>query len=416
MFGDGVMLPILHVDMNAFYASCHQAKDPTLKGKPILVAGDPKKRNGIILTASYEARRYGVKVAMPNWQAKKLCPQAIFVEPDYDLYVKNSRKVMEILGRFTPLVEVFSIDEAWLDVTGCERLFGDSVTIAQKIRDAIRSELDLLCSIGISSNKLLAKMASDLKKPNAITVLAPEDVPKVIWPLPVEELFGVGPRMAEHLNRMNIKTIGDLARIPQELLSKAFGLNGRYLHLWANGIDTSPVDPHAMDEAKSMGHSVTLPKDITSYEEAETVLLSLSEQVGRRVRRENYMGRTVTITLRDNSFCTITRSATISYTNSTEDIYNLAKKLLYSNWDGKTPLRLLGVSLSQLVKEFEQLSLFDTDEKKRKLNKVIDEIKDRFGDGVIFRAKLLNDEELNRRKLGKSDNNAPALRGIRRKV
>jgi len=413
MFGDGTMLPILHVDMNAFYASCHQAKDPSLKGKPVLVAGDPKKRNGIILTASYEARKYGVKATMPNWQAKKLCPHAIFVEPNYDLYVKTSQKVMEILGRFTPLVEVFSIDEAWLDVTGCEKLFGDSVTIAHKIQASIREELDLSCSIGVSSNKLLAKMASDLKKPNAVTVLPPEDVPKILWPLPVDELFGVGRRMAEHLSRMNIKTIGDLAQIPQELLTKAFGLNGRYLHLWANGVDTSTVDPHAMDDAKSMGHSVTLPKDITSYEEAETVLLSLSEQVGRRVRRENYMGRTVTITLRDNTFCTITRSATISYTNSTEDIYSLAKKLLYSNWDGKTPLRLLGVSLSQLVKEFEQVSLFDTDEKKRKLNRVVDEIKDRFGDGVIFRAKLLNDGELNRRKLGKSDTNAPALKGIR---
>jgi len=407
------MLPILHVDMNAFYASCHQAKDPSLKGKPIMVAGDPKKRNGIILTASYEARKYGVKATMPNWQAKKLCPHAIFVKPDYELYVRTSQKVMEILGRFTPLVEVFSIDEAWLDVTGCERLFGDSVTIAHKIQTAIKSELDLLCSIGVSSNKLLAKMASNLKKPNAVTVLPPEDVPKVLWPLPVDELFGVGRRMAEHLNRMNIKTIGDLAKVPQGLLNKAFGLNGVYLHLWANGMDTSPVDPHAMDEAKSMGHSVTLPKDITSYEEAETVLLFLAEQVGRRIRRENYMGRTVTITLRDNTFCTITRSATISYTNSTEDIYSLAKKLLYCNWDGRTPLRLLGVSLSQLVKDFEQLSLFDNDEKKRKLNKAIDQIKDRFGDGIIFRAKLLNDEELNIRKLGKSDNNAPELRGIK---
>lgn len=408
------MLPILHVDMNAFYASCHQAKDPSLRGKPILVAGDPKKRTGIILTASYEARRYGVKTAMPNWQAKQLCPHAIFIKPDYDLYVRTSQKVMEILGKFTPLVEVFSIDEAWLDVTGCEGLFGDSVTIAHKIQEAIRTELDLSCSIGVSSNKLLAKMASDLKKPNAITVLSADDVPRMLWPLPVDKLFGVGSRMAEHLNLMNIKTIGDLARVPQELLEGVFGLNGRYLHLWANGIDTSTVDPHAGEDAKSMGHSITLPKDITSYEEAETVLLSLSEQVGRRIRRENYMGRTVTITLRDNTFCTITRSATVSYTNSTEDIYNLAKKLLYSNWDGKTPLRLLGVSISQLVKEFEQKSLFDNDEKKRKLNKVIDQIKDKFGDGAIFRAKLLNDEELNRRKLGKSDNNAPTLRGIKR--
>jgi DNA polymerase-4 len=393
------VLPILHVDMNAFYASCHQAKDPSLKGKPVMVAGDPKKRNGIILTASYEARRYGVKTAMPKWQAEKLCPQAVFIKPDYDLYLKTSQKVMSILGRFSPQIEIFSIDEAWLDVTGCERLFGDSVAIARKIQAAIAKELDLLCSIGVSCNKLLAKMASDMKKPNAITVLTAEDVPKLLWPLPVNELFGVGRRMAEKLKRMNIKTIGDLAEAPQEFLEKAFGLNGSYLHLWANGIDDSAVNPHSMDDAKSMGHSITLPKDITSFGDAEIVLLFLSEQVGRRVRRENYMGRTVTVTLRYASFDTITRSVTIFYTNSTEDIYNASRKLLYSNWDGKTPLRLLGVSLSNLVKEFDQVSLFDNEKKKRKLNRVMDEIKDRFGDDAIFRAKLLDDKELNERKL-----------------
>lgn len=407
------MLPIIHVDMNAFYASCHQAEDPALKGKPVLVAGDPKKRNGIILTASYEARRFGVKTAMPNWQAKRLCPQAIFIKPDYDLYVRTSSRVMDILGRFTPLVEVFSIDEAWLDVTGCEGLFGDSVTIAQKIQKAIRQELYLPCSVGVSCNKLLAKMASDMKKPMGLTVLAPEDVPQMLWPLPVDELFGVGHRMAERLREMNITTIGDLARVPEELLRQAFGLNGRYLHLAANGIDDSPVDPHSMDSARSMGHSTTLPRDVTGFEEAEMVLLSLSEQVGRRVRRENYMGRTVTITLRDASFGTITRSVTVPYTCATEDIYAAARKLLHAHWDGKTPLRLLGVSLSQLVKEFEQVSIFKEDEKKNKLNQVIDEIKDRFGDGAIFRAKLLKDDGLNERKLGKTANNAPALRGIR---
>ncbi|HHW01424.1 MAG TPA: DNA polymerase IV [Thermoanaerobacterales bacterium] len=407
------MLPIIHVDMNAFYASCHQAQDHTLKGRPVLVAGDPQKRNGIILTASYEARRFGVKTAMPNWQAKRLCPHAIFIKPDYDLYVRTSSRVMDILGRFTPLVEVFSIDEAWLDVTGCEGLFGDSVTIAQKIQKAIQQELDLPCSVGVSCNKLLAKMASDMKKPMGLTVLAPEDVPQMLWPLPVDELFGVGHRMAERLREMNITTIGDLARVPEELLQQAFGLNGRYLHLAANGIDDSPVDPHSMDSAKSMGHSTTLPRDVTSFEEAEMVLLSLSEQVGRRVRRENYMGRTVTLTLRDASFGTITRSVTIPYTCATDDIYAAALKLLHAHWDGKTPLRLLGVSLSQLIKEFEQVSLFKEDEKKNKLNQVVDEIKDRFGDGAIFRAKLLKDEDLNERKLGKTGNNAPALRGIR---
>ncbi|ADL07240.1 DNA polymerase IV [Thermosediminibacter oceani] len=382
------MLSILHVDMNAFYASCHQALDPSLKGKPVIVAGDPKKRNGIVLTASYEARKFGVKTAMPNWQARKLCPHAVFIKPDYRLYVATSHRVLEILQRFSPVVEVFSIDEAWLDVTGCEGLFGDAVTIAEKIQRTVIEELSLPCSVGVSCNKLLAKMASDMKKPMGITVITPEDVPDVIWPLPVDELFGVGPRLAERLKKMNINTIGDLAAVPVEMLEAAFGLVGRHIHLFANGIDDSPVDPHSMDDARSMGHSITLPRDVETWDEAEAVLLSLAEQVGRRVRRGNYVGRVVTVTLRDSSFSTITRSTTIPHTSATEDIYAAAKRLLRSNWDGRTPLRLLGVSLSGLIREFDQISVFEADEKKKRLNRVIDEIRERFGDNAIFRAKL----------------------------
>jgi len=380
------MLNILHVDMNAFYASCHQAKDPSLKGKPVIVAGDPKKRNGIVLTASYEARAYGVKTAMPNFQAKKLCPHAVFLKPDYFLYVEMSERVMDILRRFTPDVEVFSVDEAWLDVSGCERLFGDSVEIAGKIQRTIKEELDLPCSIGISCNKILAKMASDLKKPAGITVLHPEEVPGVIWPLPVEELYGVGRKMAQKLYSMGIKTIGDLAGIPVEFLESSFGVIGRQLHLWANGIDDSPVNPEFSKGEKSIGHSITLPKDINTFEEAKAVLLSLSEQVGRRVRRKKIVGRVVTLTLRDDSFLTRTRSATIPYTNTTEDIYRTAKKLLENNWDGKTPLRLLGVSLSGLTRDFEQISIFSGEEKIKRLNKIVDEIKDKYGEGAICRA------------------------------
>lgn len=399
------MLPILHVDMNAFYASCHQARNPLLKGKPILVAGDPKKRNGIVLTASYEARKYGVKTAMPNWQAKRLCPHAIFISPDYSLYAENSQQIMKILGQFTPTVEIFSIDEAWLDVTGCQSLFGDSVKIAHRIQNTIKAKLDLPCSIGVSYNKLLAKMASDMKKPMGITIISQGDVPEKLWFLPVEELFGVGRQMAKRLKSINIKTIGDLANVSVKLLEDSFGVNGRYLHLWANGIDKTPVDPNSRDKAKSMGHSTTLPENITSYDDAKGVLLFLSEEVGRRVRRENYMGRTVTLTLRDSSFNTITRSSTISYTNTTEDIYYTAKRLLYSHWNEDPPLRLIGVSLSQLTKEMHQISIFDKDEKKQKLNQVIDEIKDKFGDDAIFRAKLLEDVKLNKHKFGRTKNN-----------
>lgn len=382
------MLSIIHVDMNAFYASCHQAMDPSLKGKPVMVAGDPKKRNGIILTGSYEARKFGVKTGMPNWQARKLCPHAIFLRPDHALYADVSNKVMDILNRYSPLMEIFSIDEAWLDVRGCEGLFGDSIEIGKRIQREIFEELDISCSVGVSCNKLLAKMASDMQKPAGFTVLKFEDVPQKLWPLPVEELFGVGRRMAQHLNAMNINTIGDLAHVPVRLLEGEFGLNGRYLHMAANGIDDSPVIPNYLTNPKSMGHSITLSKDVTSWDEAERVLLSLSERVGRRVRKENFTGRTVTISLRDTSFYTITRSVTINYTNTTDDIFNAAKKLLHANWDGKTPLRLLGVSLSQLEKKCEQISFFESDEKKKKLNEVVDEIKDRFGEEAIFRASL----------------------------
>lgn len=395
------MLPIIHVDMNAFYASCHQAVDPSLKGKPILVAGDPKKRNGIILTASYEARKFGVKTAMLNWQARRLCPNAIFIQPDHKLYGNISRQVMKILGQFTPTVEIFSIDEAWLDVTGCESLFGDSIKIAYKIQNTIKSKLDLSCSIGVSYNKLLAKMASDMKKPEGITVISQDDVPIRLWPLSVDRLFGVGQKMAKQLKELNIETIGDLANVPVKLLEDSFGINGKCLHLWANGVDKTPVDPTSKDKAKSMGHSTTLPENITSYDDAKVVLLFLSEEVGRRVRRENYMGRTVTLTLRDSSFNTITRSSTISYTNTTDDIYNTAKRLLYNHWNEDPPLRLIGVSLSQLTKELHQISIFDKDEKKQKLNKVIDEIKDKFGDEAIFRAKLLEGSNLDKRKFRK---------------
>lgn len=391
------MLTILHVDMNAFYASCHQAVDPSLRGRPVIVAGDPKKRNGIVLTASYEARKFGVRTAMPLWEAKRLCPKAIFLKPDYRLYVEFSHRAMEILKRFTPLVEVFSIDEAWLDVEGCEGLFGDALTIAEKIQKSMMEELSLPCSVGVSCNKLLSKMASDMKKPMGITVITPDDVQNMLWPLPVEELYGVGPRIAKHLKKMNVNTIGDLARIPAEFLQAAFGVVGLRLHRWANGIDDSPVDPHSADEAKSMGHSVTLPQDVTTWEEAEAVLLSLSEQVGRRVRCGGYVGRVVTVTLRDSSFVTVTRSATVPYTNLTEDIYRAAKKLLHSNWDGKTPLRLLGVSLSGLIKEFDQISLFAEDEKKKRLDRAVDEIRERFGDDAIFRASLSSRDFLGRK-------------------
>jgi len=384
------LLSIIHVDMNAFYASCHQAVNPSLKGKPIIVAGNPKKRTGIVLTASYEARKFGVKTAMPNWQTRELCPQGVFITPDYRLYVSFSGKILDILKDYTPVVEQYSIDEAWLDVSGCHRLFGSSLDIAQTIQQRIARELDLPCSIGISCNKLLAKMASDMKKPRGITVLKPEDIPKKIWPMPVGKLIGVGSKLAKHLEEMNIKTIGDLARVPVEILESNFGVVGRHLHDLARGKDDSPVNPHSSDEAKSIGHSATLPEDISSLEEAKQVLLGLAELVGRRARKGNYTGKRITVTIRKNNFKTITRSATIPEpTNLTEKIYSMALKVFSKNWDGSSKIRLLGISLSNLQKDVYQMSFLEENEKLKKINYLIDDIKNRFGENSIFRARLL---------------------------
>lgn len=380
---------IIHIDMNAFYASCHQAVNPALRGRPVLVAGDPKKRSGIVLTASYEARKFGVKTAMPNWQARKLCPHAIFIKPDYRLYVDFSDRFLEILNQYTPVVERYSIDEAWMDVSGCENLFGPCTDIARIIQQRIWEELNLPCSLGISSNKLLSKMASNMKKPRGLTVLNPENIPEKIWPLPIGELIGIGRNMANHLEKMNIKTIGDLARMPVEILEDKFGIRGRCLHDRARGIDNSPVNPTSHESAKSIGHSTTLPKDLDDIRHIQQVLLGLAELVGKRIRQEGYVGKTVTVIIRKSDFTTVTRSRTINPTNLTEDIYINALKIFEKYWDRTSKIRLLGISLSNLQKNIRQLSFLERNNKLEKLNYVIDDIQNRFGYNAIFRAKLL---------------------------
>jgi DNA polymerase-4 len=402
------MLSILHIDMNCFYASCHQAQKPKLRSKPVLVAGNPKKRHGIILTASYEARRFGVKTGMPIWQAQDLCPQGIFIKPNYSLYDDYNRRFMEILKGYTPLVEPFSIDEAWLDVAGCYKIFGDAQTIAENIQKTILNKLQLPCSIGVSTNKLLSKMASDMKKPLGITVIHPEQVPDTVWPLPVKDLIGVGPKVALKLEALNIHTIGDLAKFSRELLRSHFGVMGQGLHAWANGIDKSLVNPHARD-AKSIGHSITLPKDVHDMESARGVLLGLAEQVGFRVRCGGYTGRVLAITFRTSDFNTYTRSQTIKPTNLTERIYSAATDLLFRHWDRRLPLRLIGISLSNLSRGYEQISLFDSEEKLKRLNSAVDTIRLRFGPNAVIRARLMLRESPTSRIFTPAQTPAPSV-------
>ncbi len=252
------MRSILHVDMNSFFASCEQALHPKLKEKPLIVGGDPKKRRGIVLAASYDAKAYGVKTAMPIWQAMKLCPQAEVIQPTHNLYGKISKEIMKVFDEYTPLKEQVSIDEAFLDMTGTEKLFGTVDDVSKTIQERLLLDLDIPCSVGISCNKLLAKMGSDYKKPLGITKIYPEDVPRMLWQLPVGELYGVGRKTAPALLRIGVKTIGDLAKCSMDALVEVVGQkHAAGLHQSANGIDHRPVDPHHRSETKSISNEIT---------------------------------------------------------------------------------------------------------------------------------------------------------------
>ncbi len=384
---------ILLVDMNAFFASVHQALNPALRGKPVVVCGDPEKRHGIILAASYEAKKHGIKTGMPKWEAKQLLPQGIYVKPDYGKYVDFSVQILSIMKDFSPLVEPFSIDEAFLDVTGCTNLFGDSLQIARQLKTRIRQEAGILCSVGIGPNKLVAKMAAELQKPDGLTLVTKETVPQKIWPLPVKDLFGVGRRTEKKLYNLGIRTIGDLAKFPPDLLEKRFGIVGRVLYLSANGIDYSPVNPHTLDTVKSIGNQITLSRDYQGHLEIKAAILDIVENVGYRVRRGGYVGKTVSLTLRDSELIFYSWSSSFyEYSDVTEDIYLLASRLLDLHWPASKKVRLVGVSLSKLVlKKHEQLDLLGEKEKLRKLNHVCDEIKGRYGYTSIMRGSSLTE-------------------------
>ncbi|MFZ5351325.1 MAG: DNA polymerase IV [Bacillota bacterium] len=393
---------IFLVDMNAFFISCEMARNPALKGKPAAVAGDPDRRSGIILAANYEARKYKIKTTMLLHEAKKLCPELIIVPPDGRLYSANSREVMNILKRYTPVIQQNSIDEAWMDLTGCEQLFGKPVEIAQNIMSTIIRELDLWCSIGISENKFLAKMASELKKPLGITELWMEDIPQKLWPLGVREMYGIGKQTEKKLQQLAIYTIGELARSKKETLANAFGRYGEELHRLANGIDDSTVDENPLRSNKSISRSTTLPQDITDLEYAKNILLQLAEEVGMEARKDGNKGKTVSIVIRYGDFNTITRQKTITPTYLTKEIFEAGTTLLEQNWNMHRPIRLLGIGISGFSEEYsEQLSIFDLptveendkrDKKEEKLERAMDAIREKYGLDKVKRARTLNDE------------------------
>jgi DNA polymerase IV len=384
---------IFLVDMNAFFISCEMSRRPELKGKPAAVAGDPKYRSGIILAANYEARKYGIKTTMVIHEAKKLYPDLILVPPDHRFYSSKSREVMHILSRYSPLMQQNSIDEAWLDLTGCEALFGKPIVIARRIMKEIQNELDLWCSIGISENKFLAKMASEMKKPLGITEVWVDDIEQKLWTLSVNEMYGVGKQTAKKLGNLAIYTIGDIARSDTNLLFRHFGKYGIELHRLANGIDSSPVTAHPHHDSKSISRSTTLSKDTRELDYSKTVLLRLAEEVGKDARKYGFKGRTISITIKYGDFQSITRQKSIPATYLTRDIYKVGIELLQENWNPNRPVRLLGIGLGNFDEnEVEQLSFFDLtdrkeDEKEEKLERTVDTLRDKYGVDKIKRAK-----------------------------
>jgi DNA polymerase IV len=377
---------ILHADLDAFYASVEVLDDPTLRGKPVIVGGAIGER-GVVSAASYEARRFGVHSAMPIRTAARLCPQGVFLPGRPDRYRDLSRQVMRIFRAYTPLVEPISLDEAFLDVTGSLAAFGDGESIARTIKQRILDEAGLVVSVGVASNKLCAKVASDLRKPDALVVVPPGGEAAFLAPLPVSRLWGVGPRLREALRDFGVTTIGQLAAMPEGTLRRRFGVLGGDLVHRARGIDPSRVVPS--QAPKSVGHEHTFEHDQVNDRELEATLLDLSESVASRLRRHHLAAGAIQLKLRYEGFETLTRQAPLSHqTRESEPIYELALDLLHKTRVPGRGVRLIGVTAINLT-DAQQLTLFDGSQRNDRLAISIDAVRERFGDEAITRARLL---------------------------
>jgi DNA polymerase-4 len=378
---------ILHIDMDAFFISVEQRDNPALLGKPAAVCGSLSR--SVVTSATYEARPYGIRAGMSTQEAKRRCPQLILVEGNHSKYTETAARIFSILKEYTPLVEVASIDEAYLDITQSLLLFQSPPLIAQSIKDQIREREQLTCSIGVAPNKLLAKLGSRLKKPDGLVVIRKEEVEEILRDLPVSKLNGIGPKLAEALNSTGIFTCGQLGKFPVSVLAKRFGVIGERLHEMGLGLDDSPVMPFDEEEdAKSISHSVTLEEDTSDPNILRKVLLQLSEKVSKRMRRERFYGRRIAITVRYSDFFTFSKQKTFSkWINSGNEIFQHAIEIFESIPHPK-PIRLLGVGVSLLKKEWCQLDLFEERGKKDSLLKAMDRVNERFGDWTLTWAGL----------------------------
>jgi DNA polymerase-4 len=378
---------IVHVDMDAFFAAIEQLDRPELRGKPVLVGGDPHGR-GVVSTASYEARPFGCHSAMPMAQAVRLCPQAVVVHPRMERYVEISRQVFEILEQFTPLVEPLSIDEAFLDVTGSERLLGPPEQLARELKRRIHAETKLTASVGVAPNKFLAKLASDLQKPDGLVVVPADGIQEFLDPLPIERLWGVGKATLKRFEELRVRTFGDARRLGEGELRREFGEVGEHFYHLVRGEDDRPVVPDR--EAKSISHEQTFATDVTDPDYLRSMLLQQTEDVARRLRRHNLLARTVFIKIRRYDFQTITRRTTLETpTDQTAVLWQAAAEL-FEEWirAGAPPVRLIGMGVAQFFNEQgQQLQLFDqaTAKRRRSLDRTLDRIRERYGRDAISR-------------------------------
>jgi DNA polymerase-4 len=387
-------LNIIHVDMDAFYASVEQLDNPELKGKAVIIGGVGLDNRGVVSTASYEARKFGVHSAMPIAQAKKLCPHGIYLPGRGARYSELSQQIFDILLKFTPEVEKISIDEAFLNVQGCHRLYGSSAVIAKKIKKKVKNETGLVCSVGVARNKFLAKIASDLDKPDGLVIIKNEEIANILDDLSIKKIPGVGDKTAQRLNEIGIYKIKQLKKLNLSELNKLFGKNGKHLYDLIRGKDDRKVQTN--EEAKSISNETTFQSDIKEMELLLKHLSQLSQKVTRRMRKKQLVGNTVFIKIKDNNFKVRTRRITVKrYIDSTDDLYKLSKQLL-KNVKIKKPIRLIGVGIAGLkAKNKEQMSLFQSSENKDEFNLAIDSIKDKFGNKSIRRARDLLEKENN---------------------
>lgn len=393
-------LSIIHLDLDAFFASVEQRDNPAYRGKPLIVGGisggGGNSNRGVVCAASYEARKYGVHAGMPIWEARQKCPRGIFVPSQMNKYLESSKKFFQICSDYTPLLEPLSVDELFLDVSGCESLFGSSEIIGKKIKERVYQKLGLRVSVGIAENKFLAKIATNLGKPDGFYIIPSKDVQKILYPLPISTLWGIGKKTEELLNKSGIYRVEQLALMPDSILENLLGKNGKKIKLLAQGIDKSPVTPPST--AKSIGKETTFGTNITEKAVLVKELLKISQLVGYAARKKGYKGRTITLKIRFQDFTTFNRSKTLENPTNLDDIiFKTVVELLDKVRYKKGGVRLLGIKLSNLASgnERRQLKLLREEEDKKgdkleELTLSLDKIREKFGTKAVTRASLLS--------------------------